>query len=163
VLRPIPAAAVGVGGHAPDFRLNDGAGRTMTLADARGRVAIVDFWASWCMPCAPLLPALDRIARQHDGRVQVFAIDVDKSDEKAAAFLREHLPDPSPFTHVLSDSSADVLGRYGAPGMPTLFVVDAEGRVRLVESGYSPDHVRDVEAMVRALLSAQPEHTADTR
>lgn len=152
LLAPTCARAVGVGDRAPDFTLNDRDGRTTTLTDARGKVAIVDFWASWCMPCAPLLPALDAVAERHDGRVQVFAIDIDRSADKSDAFLREHLPSPSPFTHVLDDASAKVLARYGAPGMPALFVIDPDGVVRFVEVGYSREHVRGLEDAVRALL-----------
>ena len=49
------ADAAGVGDRAADFALADAEGRTVALAGARGHVAIVDFWASWCLPCAPML------------------------------------------------------------------------------------------------------------
>ncbi len=145
------AGAAGVGQRAPEFTLPDWQGHDTALADGRGRVTIVDFWASWCAPCAPMLPALDAIAERADGRVRVLAVDVDRSRAKADAFLREHLPSVSAQMTLLHDESASVLARYGAEGMPVVFVVDAEGTIRFTAVGYSPEHLGELERVVRRL------------
>ena len=129
-------------------------GRTVALADGAGQVVIVDFWASWCVPCAPMLPALDAVARRHQGKVRVLAIDIDHSRAKGDAFLREYLPEPSPALTILQDPSGGALSRYGAGGMPAAFVIDGAGTVRFAADGYSEEHMRQLEDTVRALLSA---------
>ncbi len=148
------AAAAGVGERAPAFSLPDAHGRTVALADDTGRVVIVDFWASWCLPCAPMLPALDALARKYQGALHVLAIDVDRSRPKAEEFLREHLPAPSPWTTILEDAPGEVLSRYGAAGMPAAFVIDAGGIVRVTADGYSEEHMRQLEEAVSAVVPA---------
>lgn len=152
LLTAVPVGAAGVGQRAPEFTLPDWQGRSTTLADGGGRVTIVDFWASWCTPCAPMLPALDGLARGYGGLVRLLAVDLDQSRTKAEAFLRDNLPSPSPFTTILTDPAAGVLARYGAEGMPAVFVVDAEGTIRFAGAGYSPEHTRDLEEVVRGLV-----------
>ncbi len=149
-----PAHALSVGQRAPAFALPDLRGRKVALADNAGQVVIVDFWASWCVPCAPMLPALDALARRHQGKVRVLAIDIDHSRAKGDEFLREYLPDPSPALTILQDPAGDVLSRYGAGGMPAAFVIDAAGVVRFAADGYSEEHMRQLEDTVRALLPA---------
>jgi cytochrome c biogenesis protein CcmG/thiol:disulfide interchange protein DsbE len=152
-----PANAARVGQAAPQFTLPDRQGHPVALADLRGQVVIVDFWASWCLPCAPMLPALDALARQHRGKVHVLAVGIDQSRSKAEEFLREYLPDPSASTTtILEDSAADVLSRYGAGGMPAVFVIDASGTIRFADDGYSPERMRALEDALRALLPEGP-------
>jgi thiol-disulfide isomerase/thioredoxin len=149
-----PAAAAGIGQRAPEFTLPDSHGHPIALVDGTGRVVVVDFWASWCIPCAPMLPALDALAQRHSGKLRVLAIDIDQSRAKGDAFLHEYLPDPSSAMTILADPAGDVLSRYGAGGMPAAFVIDAGGTVRFTADGYSEEHMRDLENAVRALLPA---------
>ncbi|MBI3770641.1 MAG: TlpA family protein disulfide reductase [Deltaproteobacteria bacterium] len=146
------AAAARIGQAAPEFTLPDSQGRPVALAELCGQVIIVDFWASWCLPCAPMLPALDALVRRYHGNVRVLAIDIDQSRDKAMEFLRQYLPEPLPWLTILVDGAADVLARYGAAGMPAVFVVDADGTVRFVDAGFSPEGARDLEDAVRRLL-----------
>lgn len=148
-----PANAARVGQAAPQFTLPDRQGHPVALADLRGQVVIVDFWASWCLPCAPMLPALDALARKFHGDVRVLAIDIDQSRDKGAEFLREYLPEPSPAMTIVEDPAAAVLARYGAEGMPAAFVIDAEGIVRFTDVGFSPERMADLEAVARALVA----------
>lgn len=103
-----------------------------------------------------MLPALDGLARGYGGLVRVLAIDLDQSRTKAEAFLHENLPSPSPFMTILTDPAAAVLARYGAEGMPAVFVVDAEGTIRFTEAGYSLEHARALEEAVRGLVPSAP-------
>ena len=156
LLTAVPVGAAGVGQRAPEFTLPDWQGRPTTLAEGGARVTIVDFWASWCTPCAPMLPALDGLVRGYGGLVRVLAVDLDQSRTKAEAFLRDNLPSPSPFMTILADPAAAVLARYGAEGMPAVFVVDGEGTIRFTDAGYSPEHARDLAEAVRGLIPGQP-------
>jgi thiol-disulfide isomerase/thioredoxin len=120
----------------------------------RRQLMIIDFWASWCQACREALPRLDAITRQHAGRgLQVFAINVDKTAAKADEFLAAHLPTPA--MTLLRDPDGMALARYGAAAMPTLYVVDQNGVVRLLVSGFSADGSRSVEQLVDALLRTE--------
>ena len=84
-----PSHAVGVGELAPTFNAKDldGTG-TLSLASFRGKVVYLDFWASWCTPCASALPALDALRKEFPAAdFQVLAINVDKDPAKARRFL----------------------------------------------------------------------------
>jgi thiol-disulfide isomerase/thioredoxin len=144
-------AAARVGGDAPPFELPAFRGGDVALERLRGAVVVVDFWATWCVPCTAMLPALDAIARRYaDAGVRVLAIDIDQSRDKADEFLREHLP--SPALTLLHDRDGAVLARYGAAGMPAVYVIDAAGVVRFTDVGYSPEAFQKLDDAVRALL-----------
>lgn len=123
----------------------------MALSDLRGHVVVLDFWATWCVPCTPMLPALDGLARRYDAAgVRVLAVDIDQSRAKADEFLREYLP--SPALTLLGDPEAAVLARYGAAGMPAVYVIDAAGVIRFTDVGYSPESFQKLDDAVRALV-----------
>jgi peroxiredoxin len=145
------AGAVRVGDQLPAVTLSDWRGGTVDLAQQSRQVMIVDFWASWCQTCREALPRLDAITRRHAGKgLQVFAINVDKTTAKADEFLTAHLPTPA--MTLLRDPDGTALARYGAAAMPALYVVDQNGVVRLLESGFTADGLRSVEQLIDALL-----------
>jgi thiol-disulfide isomerase/thioredoxin len=145
-------AAVRVGDELPAVILADWQGGAVDLTNVRPRVMIVDFWASWCQPCRTALPVLNAMSRKYaaDG-LRVYAVNIDKTRAPADAFLTQHVPSPAMI--LLRDPGGAALARYGAAGMPALYVVDRRGVVRLVESGFSADKLRDVEALVTKLLA----------
>ena len=155
VLLAAPAAAIDVGQQAPPFALPDWDGRETSFLESRGQVTVIDFWASWCVPCAPMLPALDGLAQRLDGRVRVLAINIDQSRARADEFLGEHLPRRSSRFVLLRDASANVLARYGAGGMPAVFVIDSGGAVRFTAVGYSPEHLVELERVVHGTLAVE--------
>ncbi|MBI1733976.1 MAG: TlpA family protein disulfide reductase [Candidatus Rokubacteria bacterium] len=124
--RAIPSPLVGR--VAPEFALPrfDGAGE-VRLADLRGRVVVVNFWASWCIPCREEAAALEAVWRRHqdDGVVMV---GVNIQDRRAAAgqFLMETRPT---YPNVVDATGATSIA-YGIYGVPETFVLDREGRIR---------------------------------
>jgi cytochrome c biogenesis protein CcmG/thiol:disulfide interchange protein DsbE len=96
------------------------------LAALRGKPALVDFFASWCDPCAEEAPTLRKLSESLAGRAMVVAVDWDDADGPARAFVREHgwtFP-------VLSDPSGTIGESYGVNiGLPTSFVLDPRGRI----------------------------------
>ena len=126
------------GRPAPDFQLSSLDGRTVRLADFRGRRVVVGFWASWCGPCRVELPALRRFylqARKAEGEAfDILAISVDSNPEdarRAAAELKIPFP-------VLLDTDWKVSSSYAVEGIPALFLIDADGKVKFVETGFNP-------------------------
>jgi len=146
------AGGPGPGDSAPGFALEDWNGRPVALADLRGRVVVVDFWASWCVPCREALPRLDALARRHPASaLSVLAVSIDRERAGAERFLAEHLPERS--LTVLHDPEGGVLARYGASGLPAIYVVDESGVLRHEASGYEPAHLEEIETLVDSLLA----------
>lgn len=115
-------------------------GPLKTLSASRGKITIVDFWATWCKPCIQALPRLDRMARMPD--VEVFAINI---DDRAAAFT---LFDGRYAMTLLADDDR-VSDRYGVGAIPHTVVIDREGIVRHVARGESMEIVELIVEQIR--------------
>jgi len=140
--------------QAPDITLRTATGDVMRLADFRGKVVLVDFWASWCVPCKASFPALDALYREYHARgVEVLAVNVDERHRDADAFLAER-PHALP---VLFDPAGASAAAFGVEGMPSAFLIDRDGIVRFTHMGYSGN----VDAIYRQelvrLLSEHPQ------
>jgi thiol-disulfide isomerase/thioredoxin len=108
-------------------------------ADLRGKVILVDFWASWCGPCKQSFPALNDLQKQFaDKGVVIVAINVDESRSDMEAFLKQH---PAAFT-VVRDVSQKLVEKAGVETMPSSFLVGADGRIRAVHSGFKGEDTR---------------------
>ena len=106
---------------------------TGSLADYRGRVVVLNFWASWCEPCRSESPLLERWHRRisRDGRATVLGIDGQDVSSDARAFVREYeLTYP-----MLHDGPGDLREPFGVLGYPETFVIDQRGRVAAVRRG----------------------------
>jgi thiol-disulfide isomerase/thioredoxin len=130
---PLTAApAPMVDSSAPDFSLAGLDGRTTTLADLRGKAAILNFWATWCDPCRAELPLLDRIARTYAGSLTVLAVDTGEPENDVRAFA-ESLGLSE--LRVLLDPAGQVRDLYLVRGYPTTFFVDSGGVIRRIKIG----------------------------
>jgi len=128
-----PGAAL-TGKPAPEFALPSLDGRTVALADYRGRKVILSFWASWCGPCRMEAPVLrtfyDRTRKDAD--YEVLAISLDDTREAAQTAATElRMPFP-----VLLDVGSKVASQYLVEGIPTLMVIDRDGKVQYSSVGF---------------------------
>ena len=116
------------GGPAPMFRLPAVAGPEVALEGFRGKVVVLNFWATWCPPCVAEMPSLERLHRQTSGDgVVVLTVSVDQDDEALRSF-REKLGLTLP---VLRDPDERVsMGLYRVTGYPETFIIDSEGNLR---------------------------------
>jgi peroxiredoxin len=144
-----PAAADDAAVPAPDFTLASRAGGQLSLADLKGQVVMINFWASWCGPCRQEFPALDQIyAKYKPMGFTIVAINVESEKSDAEKFLAAT---PASFP-ILFDPDNAVSGRYGVSAMPTTVLVDRQGRVRWQHRAYKPgDEAKYIE-QIRAAL-----------
>lgn len=113
------------GTEAPDFRLTDLDGRPHRLANYRGKVVVLDFWASWCAPCRRELPAIEKLHREYRSRGLVVLAVNSESEKVARSFVKKY---GYTFT-VLTDVEGSVFGDYAVSSIPVTIVVDKEGRI----------------------------------
>ena len=123
-----PAAAEqGQGGAAPDFTLPDLQGKPIRLSDYRGKVVVIDFWATWCPPCIFQIPELNKLAAAHreKGDVVVIGVSVDADGRPVVApWVEEHAVE---YTIVCGDE--ELAAEFGVFGFPTLVIIGPEGEI----------------------------------
>ena len=134
----------GPGPVAPEFHLESLGGEALGLEDFRGQTLVIDFWATWCVPCLAQIPILNRFAQRHADSVAVLGVSVDAEGREAVEEFIQEVPIEYP---VLFGDEA-LARSYGAPGFPALAIVDAEGHIDSLHVGLiTPD---DLEAAVAA-------------
>ena len=134
---------------APNFDLPTDAG-TLTLAELKGKVVYLDFWASWCPPCRKSFPWMNEMERRYGRQgLAVVAVNLDKDHELATKFLEEV---PAKFT-VAFDEQGTVADSYHVPGMPSSFIIDRSGKIQAIHIGFRDEDIPELEASLRSVLS----------
>ena len=111
---------------APDFTLKSESGKTFHLADFRGQVVLINFWATWCPPCRREMPSMERMWKKINGKgVTVLAIDVGENADTVFEFLGTY---PVSFP-LLMDLDGSVIKQYPVTGLPTTYIVNPQGLV----------------------------------
>ena len=126
---------------APTFTLNDLDGKAVSLDDYKGKIVILDFWATWCGPCVRSFPAMQQTVNKYasDGYVKFLFINTwergENIDKKVKGFIQQH----NYTFHVLRDTENSVVSAYKVQGIPTKFVIGPEGKLRFQSIGYHGD------------------------
>ena len=142
------AAAGGGGGHqvgapAPEIRVESMGGKALGLGDFRGKVVLLDVWASWCGPCKQELPMLDDMAKRLRGDgVEVLAVSIDQERANVVKFLRARSRWSLTIAH---DPKGEIADRLAPEKMPTSYVIDRAGIIRYVNSGFEPGDAAEIE------------------
>jgi len=119
---------------APDFTLQTLDGESVSLSDYRGKLVMINFWASWCPPCNSEMPDLQRYYEQHqDEDFIILGVNYQDTPDKVQAFIEKY----GVTFPILLDSDGRIANLFGVQGLPTSFFVDKEGNVL----GYQPGPV----------------------
>jgi peroxiredoxin len=143
------SAALAPKAPAPDFTLRVLGGHNLRLAEQRGKVVLVNFWATWCGPCKQEMPQLNRLYDKYrDSGFVLLGVNVDDDSRHAASVAAQlglHFP-------VLFDADKSVSRLYQLQSMPTTVLIDRDGRVRYLHDGYQDGVEATYERQVRALV-----------
>ncbi len=135
---------------APDFVGKEiHSGQPIALADYRGKVVFIDFWASWCPPCLVSLPAYNKMYQDIDKEeFEIIAINVDEDPEDGLYFLEDH-PVSYP---VLADPEGDIGKPYGIRTLPVSYLLDRDGRIVQSSRNFKLGDEVDLQKTIEALL-----------
>src|SRR5690349_10498741 len=151
----VAVLAVGAAVHAsdvavaPNITIVSADGGAEHLSDLAGKVVLIDFWASWCIPCRTSFPAVDALQRELGPKgLVVIALNVDEQRKNADAFLAER-------PHVMRvafDQKGQAAQAFSLQAMPSAVVIDRGGRIRYTHMGYTEKTVAQYRAEVLELL-----------
>lgn len=133
-------AGVSVGKSAPNFTLKTLEGKEISLSDLRGKVVLVNFWATWCPPCREEMPLFEEVYKKYKNRgFEILAISTDTSADAVKEFVKEFKVS---FPVLMDDGK--VSSSYGIQGLPTSFLIDREGKVIKIRLGKYREVEKDV-------------------
>ena len=154
-LTPIQTiVAAEIGSKAPDCALtsiNDT--QRYDLQQFHGKVLYVDFWASWCPPCAKSFPFLNDLDRDlKDSGLQVIGVNLDQTPEDAKTFLAKY---PANFT-VAADANEKCAKDFDVKAMPSSYLIDRNGVIRHVHLGFRAGEAKELRVLAEQLLAEKP-------
>ncbi|HEY6482469.1 MAG TPA: TlpA disulfide reductase family protein [Steroidobacteraceae bacterium] len=149
LLATLPAAAADVKGPAPQFTLTARGGSKLSLAQYKGQVVMLNFWASWCGPCRQEMPLLEDIYRKYSKLgFTLIGVNVEPDSNAANQWLKQT---PVSFP-VVYDTDSQVSKLYDVAGMPSTVIIDRKGNLRVLHRGYKPGDENGYLDSIRALV-----------
>jgi peroxiredoxin len=146
-------SAVEVGKSAPEVKAESVAGDgPNTLAEGKGQIVIVDFWATFCDPCRKSFPAYQDLVDKYAGDLAVIAVSVDDPEDVTVDDVKQFAEELGVSFSIVWDKTQETAGVYKPPKMPTSYIIDKEGVLRHVHAGYESSEAKTIDDEVAALL-----------
>ena len=135
------------GAMAADFTLQDLSGKDVKLSDMKGKVVVLEFWATWCPPCRASIPGIEKLYEAYkDKGVVVLAVSMDEGGWDAVqSFVKEY-----GIKYTVLKGNEDVAVKYQVRSIPMLLVLDKEGKISKRYLGFGSDE--DIEQDIKAIL-----------
>ncbi len=146
----LPAFAATTSGPAPAFRLDGRGGKPIDLAQFRGQVVMINFWATWCKPCRDEMPLLEQIHKKYKPMgFTMLGVNVEPDPKAAEAWLSKYASVSFP---IAFDTESKVSKMYKVATMPSTVIVDRKGNVRVLHRGYKAGDENAYLTHIRALI-----------
>jgi peroxiredoxin len=143
-------AAPRSGQVAPDFKVSTIAGQQVSLENYRGRVLVLDFFATWCQPCRISIPHLVEMNRKYGAQgLSVLGMSADDDGERGVKVFA----DKNRISYPVALAGEPALADYGVRSVPVMFVIDKKGRVAEVFRGFTGEVARSTEQLIKKLLA----------
>jgi cytochrome c biogenesis protein CcmG, thiol:disulfide interchange protein DsbE len=138
-----------VGSPAPDFSAEsvNGMGK-FSLTGSKGKVVLVDFWATWCEPCKKSFPKLEELNVKYKGNLMIVGVSEDDEKKDIPDFGKTH---GAKFP-LLWDDGKSIAGKWNPENMPTSFILDKNGVVRFMHQGYHDGEELEIEKEIKSLM-----------
>jgi cytochrome c biogenesis protein CcmG/thiol:disulfide interchange protein DsbE len=138
---------------APDFALKSLDDQEITLSQLKGKVVLLDFWATWCGPCRESIPHLVHLYKTYrENGLEMIGISLDKGDPQVVRNFAKSMDIPYPIVIALEE----VVRNYRVTGIPTTFLIDKQGRIREKVAGFSSTIAQQLTTKVSDLTSEKP-------
>ena len=151
IFLPLSVSAISVGDTVPSFKARtiDGS-KSVAVEDYRGKVILIDFWASWCPPCLKSLPKYNDLRREiGTENFEIVAVNVDENTEDAKKFLAKH-----PVSYPIAKDPKGILpGVFGVKAMPTSYLVDKNGVVKYVHAAFKEGDIEKLRVQIEKLIA----------
>lgn len=143
-------AAPRTGQPAPDFKVSTTSGQQVTLENYRGRVLVLDFFASWCQPCRESIPHLVEMNRKY-GQKGLFVLGMSADEDGVRAV--KAFADNHRITYPIALAGESTLTDFSVRSVPVMFVIDKKGQVAGVFRGFTDEVARSTEQLIKKLLA----------
>lgn len=136
---------------APDFQGKTINGKDLKLSDYKGKVVLLDFWASWCPPCREEMPQLVKFYEEHHKQdFQLIAVNIDNKEGNMQKFLDKLFPQPE--FPIVTDDTQKIPALFNIQAMPTTIFIDKKGNIRYRHDGFKDSYVNDFNSELTQLL-----------
>ncbi len=140
-------------GLAPNFTLKTLEGQEITLASLKGKVVLLDFWATWCAPCRESIPQLVNLHKNYQKKgLQVIGMSVDRGEAEVVRRFSMSMDIPYPILL----TSEEVTHTFGVTALPTTFLIDKEGKIQEKWIGFNSKIAKEMGAKIGELISEKP-------
>lgn len=137
---------------APDFTLKNLDGADVALSSFKGKVIVLDFWASWCGPCREEFPFLIELSKENKGKdFEIVAVNIDTKIDNCKKFVDKQKEKPG-FV-IVNDSKGKTPELYKAENMPTTFIIDKKGVIRYIHKGFAESYKEEYRKQIAELLN----------